>query len=183
MDNTNAIILPSDMTRINTCCFTGHRVIPQEQSPAVEETVRHAVRLLAACGFRYFVCGGAIGFDMLAERIIAEEAEKDGNIVLVLALPCRDQTGMWLKIGDGTALIREYMRLKAKAEHVIYVNDFYFDGCMKARNTFMVDNSSFCVAYYNGSPKSGSGQTFRMAQKAGLKIYNIADVIRQSDDQ
>ena len=174
MDNTNELILPAGMTRENTCCFTGHRTIPERDLAFVREKTVHAVRLLSSCGFRFFLCGGAVGFDMLAEDVIAEEAAKNSSVSLVLAIPCRNQTENWLKAGKGgTSAIREYMRLKAAAESVIYLHDFYFDGCMRERNQFMVDNSSFCVAYYNGSFRSGAGQTFRMAQKAGLKIYNI----------
>ena len=170
--------LPDGMTKLNSCCFTGHRSIPENELAEVTEKLHHAVRLLSSCGFSYFICGGALGFDMLAEQVILKEAENNGEIKLVLALPCRDQTGKWLKTGkNGTDLLREYMRLKAEAAAVIYVTDFYADGCMKERNQFMVDNSSFCVAYYNGSVRSGAGQTFRMAAKAGLKIYNIHDAI------
>ena len=173
--------LPEGMTRLNACCFTGHRTIPDELLDAVREKLRHAIRLLASCGFQYFVCGGALGFDMLAEQILLEEAENDGRIKLVLALPCRDQTGKWLKTGSGgTELLREYMRIKAAASAIIYVTDFYKDGCMRERNQFMVDNSSFCVAYYNGSVRSGAGQTYRMAVRGGLKIYNIHDAIAGS---
>ena len=170
--------LPDGMTRINSCCFTGHRTIPEDQLAAVTEKLHHAVRLLSSCGFLYFICGGALGFDMLAEQVLIEEAERNENIHLVLALPCRDQTGKWLKTGrNGTEILREYMRIKASASAVCYVTDFYTDGCMKERNRFMVDNSSFCVAYYNGSVRSGAGQTFRMAKKSGLKIYNIYDAL------
>ena len=58
------------------------------------------------------------------------------------------------------------------ADAVRYVNDFYFEGCMRERNRYMVEHSSFCVACFDGSLKSGAGQTYRLAQKAGLKIYN-----------
>ena len=182
MNTTCIKSLPDGMTRLNSCCFTGHRTIPADKLPDVTDKLRHAVRLLASCGFTYFICGGALGFDMLAEQVILEEAASNGNIKLVLALPCRDQTGKWLKTGkNGTDLLREYMRIKAEAYSVIYVTDFYTDGCMRERNQFMVDNSSFCVAYYNGSVRSGAGQTFRMAVRGGLKLYNISDVIRQSE--
>ena len=184
MDQTNEKGLPVGMTRLNTCCFTGHRAIPGDARDAIEEKLHHAVRLLASCGFRFFLCGGALGFDMLAEQVLIDEAKTDGNISLVLALPCRDQTGNWLKAGkNGTEALREYMRLKAEAAAVVYVNDFYTDGCMKERNRFMVDNSSFCVAYYNGSVRSGAGQTFRMAEKAGVKIYNIYDAISNDNNK
>ena len=181
MNDTNNNSLPSGMTRLNTCCFTGHRSLPDDCTEAIADKLRHAIKLLSVCGFRYFLCGGALGFDMLAEQVIAKEAEHNDDVKLVLALPCRDQTGKWLNMESGTESLKEYMRLKALAATVVYVNDFYSDGCMKERNQFMVDNSSFCVAYYNGSVRSGAGQTYRMAKKADLKIYNIYDALGEKN--
>lgn len=189
MNNTPNRLLPTDMCRDNTCCFTGHRKLPSRSIGDITDKLRHSIRILSSSGFRYYVCGGALGFDMLAEQILLDEAKTDAGIHLVLALPCRDQTNKWLSprvsgagISGGTdggnvGILRDYMAIKAAASAVYYVNDFYTDECMKERNRFMVDKSSFCVAYYNGSVRSGSGQTFRMAQKAGLKIYNIADAL------
>ena len=93
---------------------------------------------------------------------------------LILALPCRDQTGAWLRLPEEerSRNLREYQRLKGLADGICYVADFYFDGCMRERNRFMIERSSFCVACYDGRRAGGAGQTWRMAVKAGLKIYN-----------
>lgn len=174
MNDTIKSILPADTEPFNTCCFTGHRSIPDGLLPAVRGELSRVVRILWSSGFKYFLCGGALGFDMLAERAILELAERETGVNLILALPCRDQVRKWSGSSDS---LREYEEIRASARAVCYVNDFYFDGCMKERNRFMVDNSTFCVAYYNGSFRSGSGQTLRMAQRAGLKTYNIYDAL------
>lgn len=178
MNITQDQILPPDMLPDNTCCFTGHRKLPSDRIDDITNKLRHSIRILSSSGFKYYICGGALGFDMLAEQVLLDEAKTNTSIHLILALPCRDQTNKWLSpSGKEIGVLRDYMAIKAAANAVYYVNNFYTAECMKERNRFMVDKSSFCVAYYNGSIRSGSGQTFRMAKKAGLKIYNIADTL------
>lgn len=166
--------LPKGMTRDISCCFTGHRLIAADRLPTVAAEVERTIRILAENGYRYFICGGALGFDTLAAQLVLKLRD-ELNILLILALPCFNQTNAWLKMRDGAEHIREYQRIKGLAACVHYSSDFYADGCMRDRNQFMVDHASFCVAYYDGSPKSGAGQTFRMANKAGLGIYNVYD--------
>lgn len=167
--------LPADMTRENTCCFTGHRHIPKERTDEIRAGLLKIVKILSDNGFRYFVCGGALGFDTMAAQAVTESAQKGLDAKLVLALPCRDQTEKWLKMPDGEETIREYQRLKGLAKAIVYITELHTPNCMKERNQLMVDLSSFCIAFYNGSVRSGAGQTYRMAQKSGLSIYNLHD--------
>ena len=165
--------------RAEACCFTGHRSLPADRLDDIRETTRHVVRVLIHAGFRVFLCGGALGFDTLAEKVVLEMKEAEPEIKLLLALPCRDQTKAWMRLPRDMACsaLREYQRIKGLADGVCYVNPFYFDGCMRERNRFMIENSSFCVGYYAGTLKSGAGQTWRMAQKEGLKRYNVFDML------
>ncbi len=173
--------LPSDMSCMNSCCFTGHRVIPSEKLDYITADTERAVRILAEAGYRYFICGGALGYDTLAAQVVLKVAE-EYPIKLFLALPCRNQTEKWMNRKGGEESIREYQRLKALATGIHYVCDFYRDGCMKERNLWMVEHSSFCIAYYNGSPKSGAGQTYRLARDNGNVIYNVFDASVENDD-
>jgi uncharacterized phage-like protein YoqJ len=134
-----------------------------------EAAVREAVSL----GCHRFFAGGALGFDMLAEEILIRAARFNPAIKLVLALPCRNQTEVWMKGDDRLDDLRRYQQIKGRAEAIVYLADFYTDTCMRDRNQFMVDHSSCCVAYYNGFPRSGAGQTVRMAKKAGIPIHNV----------
>ena len=157
-----------------TCCFTGHRNLPPDRLPVIAEKTAHVLDVLIRAGFRWFIAGGALGYDTLAEQIVIEKRRDHPDIRLILALPCRDQTALWLRLPKDkrNECLREYQRLKGQADEIHYVNDFYFEGCMRERNLYMVERSSFCVACFDGSLKSGAGQTFRMARSAGLKIYN-----------
>lgn len=165
-------VLPSDMTIMNSCCFTGHRAIPAARYDEISADTERAVRILAETGYRYFICGGAMGYDTLAAQIVLKVAE-DYPIKLFLALPCRNQTEDWTNKKGGHEAVREYQRLKGLATGIHYIRDFYEDGCMKERNQWMADHSSFCIAYYNGSARSGSGQTVRMVKANKASVYNV----------
>ncbi len=176
-DSTDRSLLSGSLPgteREATCCFTGHRRLPPDRLPRIREKTSHVVDVLIRSGYRWFMAGGALGYDMLAEQIVADKRKENPDIRLILALPCRDQTGAWLRLPRDrrNECLREYQRLKGLADEVLYVNDFYFDGCMRERNLCMVSHSSFCVACFDGSFKSGAGQTYRLARKAGIKIYN-----------
>ena len=172
----DGISLPGTV-RSATCCFTCHRFIPPEKIAHVREKTSHVLDVLIRAGYCWFLAGGALGYDMLAERAVVGKRKEHPDIRLILALPCRDQTLAWLKMPRDRReeCLREYQELKGQADGIVYVNDFYFDGCMRERNRFMVERSSFCVACFDGSFRSGAGQTFRMARRAGLKIYNCWD--------
>ena len=53
------------------------------------------VRVLMENGFRYFACGGALGFDTFAATYICSLKQQGYDVKLVLMLPCRDQTAKW----------------------------------------------------------------------------------------
>jgi len=153
----------------NTCFFTGHRALPGDRIPEIALQTREQIYLHAANGYINFICGGAVGFDTVAAVQVAKVKAGGTPIRLVLALPCRDQTALW----KNTEMLRLYQRIKGTADDIIYVNDLFFDGCMKERNRFMVEASSACIAYFNGGRIGGTAQTLRMAEKKHITVTNI----------
>lgn len=58
--------------RQRTCCFTGHRAIPEKDLPDILERTEQAVRRLIEHGVVFFGVGGAIGYDTeTAKRTVA----------------------------------------------------------------------------------------------------------------
>lgn len=166
--------LPEDMTPENTCFFTGHRFLSEEQKRHMYPSLVRCILHMAEEGYLYFCNGGAMGFDLFCARTVAllrQEFKRD--VRLVMALPCRDQTARWLYGQNGLDNIRLYHAVKANAQAVVYMHDFYRDGCMKERNQFMVTHSSRCIACWNGSPRGGTAQTIRLTKEAGLPIWNM----------
>ncbi|MBQ7474725.1 MAG: DUF1273 family protein [Clostridia bacterium] len=161
------------MNRDATCCFTGHRRVPDGDLPALTAEIDILLRRLCERGVKNFICGGAVGFDTVAACRVAVAAKNDPGIRLILFLPCRDQTVMWKRARD----VALYQRLKGLASDVFYVADFYRDGIMLERNRQMADASSLCVAYYDGRGAGGTAYTVRYAVKRGLEVVNLFDKI------
>ena len=75
------------MTRENSCCFTGHRKIPADHADLIRISTERAISLLYRDGYRFFICGGALGFDTLAAQTVLCAAGRVRDIRLILALP------------------------------------------------------------------------------------------------
>lgn len=56
-----------------TCCFTGHREIPEDKSAYVEAMLRKAVDEAIEDGYTRFISGFAEGTDLMFAAIVAEE--------------------------------------------------------------------------------------------------------------
>ena len=171
---SDRLILPEDMRPDNTCFFTGHRFLSEEQKRFMYPSLVRCILHMAEEGYLYFCNGGAMGFDLFCARTVAllrQEFRRDVRLVMVL--PCRDQTARWLYGKSGPDNIRLYHAVKANAQAVVYMTDFYRDGCMKERNQYMVEHSGRCIACWNGSPKDGAAQTIRLTRQAGMPIWNV----------
>jgi len=78
-----------------TCCFTGHRMIPEWQKAALSTRLRVELRSLILNGYQYFGAGGALGFDTLAAEAVLSLKAEFPHIKLILVLPCKGQANHW----------------------------------------------------------------------------------------
>jgi len=151
-----------------TCCFTGHREIPERDYNRLKQKTKNAIIGLIEKGVIYFGAGGARGFDTIAAETVLELKNDYPQIKLILVLPCPDQTKGW-KEGD----IRKYNIIKENADKVVFTADHYFSGCMHVRNRHLVDNSGYCICYLT-KDSGGTAFTVNYAKTKGLEIYNIS---------
>jgi len=158
------------MEKEKSVCFTGHRVISAEDRPVVMSRLYSLMARFIGEGYEYFICGGAVGFDTLAAESVIGFKERFPHIKLVLALPCRDQTSKWESIDD----LASYKEILGQADSVVYMQDFYTDGCMHQRNRWMVDHAAVCVAFLK-QRRGGTLYTYNYAKKAGVELYNLND--------
>ena len=158
------------LIRENSCCFTGHRVIPGAERPALQERLREEILRLAGEGIDTFLAGGALGFDTMAAQEVLSLRETDlPDIHLVLVLPCLGQESRW-----GSDSIELYHSLIKQADEVIYTGDVYTEGCMHMRNRYLVNHSSRCLCYLKDI-RGGTAYTVRYAKTQGLQIVNLAE--------
>ena len=151
-----------------TCCFTGHRTVPVGEKAQIEGALLKAIAFLYTKGYRHFIAGGALGFDTMAANAVLSLKKRVKDITLTLILPCADQSDAWRSTDKVV-----YEAQKSAADEVICLSEKYYDGCMQKRNAEMVRRSAACIAYMT-KPRSGAGQTVRMAEKAGLWVINLA---------
>ena len=144
--------------------FTGHRSVPKDKEQEVRQQVRGKIRLLFSLGFRKFVSGMALGFDMLA----AEEVIKLKEVKLVAVVPYRGQSERWAPHQR-----ERYQRILSEVDEEVVLSEVYYNGCLLKRNDYMLAHASGIIAYYDGKPKGGTFYTCRKARLKGLDIINL----------
>lgn len=158
-----------------TCCFTGHRSqkLPwrfnelDERCLAMKANARKEILKAVENGYKTFISGMALGFDMICAEIVLELRKEYKDIKLICALPCKDQYKVWHEDQQ-----KRYKTLLKQANIVHYQYEKYQDGCMLERNDYMLNNSSMVIALFNGMP-GGTKYTLDQAKEKGLRIVVI----------
>ncbi|MBE5809516.1 MAG: DUF1273 domain-containing protein [Clostridiales bacterium] len=153
--------------REHTVCFTGHRVLGKTDDPALSQ-LTELLELLYTQGYRDFLCGGALGFDLYAAERVVELRRMHPDVRLIFCLPCADQSSKWKK-----ADCSHYERLLYASDETRVLSPRYYDGCMQARNAYMVDRSYLCVAYMSRL-HGGTLSTVRYAISQDVPVINLA---------
>lgn len=154
--------------REKTCCFTGHRAIPENQRAQVFARLLEEIEKKIQEGVLYFGAGGALGFDTLAELAVLSLKNKYPDVKLILVLPCPDQDKFWSE-GDKAV----FQSVVERADKVTYAERAYTKGCMHKRNRHLVDNSAHCICYLT-QKSGGTAYTINYAREQGLDVVNIA---------
>ncbi|MBR2823007.1 MAG: DUF1273 family protein [Clostridia bacterium] len=149
-------------------CFTGHRLIPEKDLPALSRALNAALADAYREGIRVFVSGGAMGFDLLAARAVLQMRASFPGARLVVAQPCPSQADRWAS-GDR----QRYRDILSRADQVIRVSPAYYEGCMQKRNRFMVERACRCLCYLRAC-RGGTWYTVSYAYDQGLSIRNLA---------
>ena len=152
----------------HTCCFTGHRIIPNAELPIIKQRLEFTMSKLINQGVVYYGCGGAIGFDTLAGLTVLDFKKKHTEVKLIMVLPCRNQDAHWSEKHRVA-----YQKLLRCADKIVCVSEQYHDSCMKKRNLHLVEHSGFCIAYLTRE-NSGTGQTVKLANERGLVVFHLS---------
>lgn len=159
-----------------TVCFTGHRSqkLPwgfnenDERCLRMKEKLRFEIIKAINRGYRTFISGMAIGFDMICAEVVLDLKKDYPNIEIVGALPCKTQDCRWSEKDR-----QRYRNLLTKLDRVRCIYDKYIGAeCMFERNRYMVNNSSLLIALFNGRG-GGTKSTIDYAKAQGLEIVII----------
>ncbi len=157
-----------DERKYSSCFFTGHRIISAKEAERLEKALDAAILELIDCGVTRFLAGGALGFDLLAEKAVLRAKEKH-KILLCLVLPCEKQDKNWRESQRA-----EFKYICDNADEIIYATKKYIPGCMHLRNRYLAENADVCVCYYNEGRSGGTAFTVGIAKERGTEIINLA---------
>ncbi len=165
--NEDAYDLRTRQNREHTVCFTGHRSIRKADEEALAR-LDALLEILYRQGYRDFLCGGAVGFDLLAAEHVIALRSRHADVRLIFCLPCADQSARW----NRADCIR-YERLLYLSDETRVLSPHYYEGCMQVRNAYMVDRSYLCVAFMQRL-RGGTLSTVRYALSQDVPVVNIA---------
>lgn len=146
-----------------TCCVTGHRDIPKGKISAVKAALRAEVLAAIADGYTHFISGFASGADLLFAEAVAD-LKAAYSITLEADIPYLSRMFTYDE---------EFGRRIKQCDKVEILTDYYYDGCLMARNRYMVDHSSRVIAVYDGRAGGGTAATLRYARESRCAIRMI----------
>ncbi len=160
----------------NTCCFTGHRPqnLPfgfneeEDSCKKLKAMLLNSIMLLITqYGVDHFISGMALGVDMYAAEIVLELKKTYPHIKLEAAIPFEEQSVKWSE-----PFRDRYYDILSKCDKESMLQYHYTSDCMQKRNKYMVDNSDYIIAVWDGKP-SGTGNTVKYAKQKNKKILII----------
>lgn len=153
-------------------CFTGHRNSPN--TPEMRFYIKNLLEgFIVLDGADTFYAGGAKGWDNDCSDIVLEMKKEYPHIKLCLVLPYPEniQTSGWTDSEK-----EQYRRIVSQASNVELCSEIRMSNSEKIRNMRLVERADCCVCYLNPKRnRSGTYQTYKMAQKKGIEIHNLYD--------
>ena len=149
--------------RSHTAAFTGHRTYRGEAAQALAALLGD----LHAEGYRRFLCGMALGFDMAAAEAVLALRAAPPEVRLVCVVPFAGQDRRFPAVEQ-----ERYRRILEAADETVVLRDDYRPDCYARRNDCLTDGASAVVAWYDGS-SGGTHYTVRRARRLGLRVLNL----------
>jgi len=156
-----------------SCCFSGHRKVHFDMDTSymgdiMQDALKAAIIAAIAEGYKTFLSGMAMGFDIIAaETVLKLKYDHGQDISLLCILPFRGQE---LKFSQKWRTRHELVL--RNADKINALNEQYVTGCYYERNRYLVDHSSRLICLY-GEKSGGTKHTFNYAEKSGIRIVNL----------
>ena len=75
--------------------FSGHRLVPRVLRKQVKNLLVKEIENAYNMGYRYFLCGMAMGFDLMAAEAALSLKSRLKELKLIAVIPHPDQTKLW----------------------------------------------------------------------------------------
>ena len=109
----------------------------------------------------------AVGFDTESAEVALALRKELSGLRVVAIVPFEG-----MQRGFSEEWRSRFERIVAEADEVITLATHYSVEVYSVRNNFLVDNSSACIAYFDGS-KGGTAYTVKKAVKGLLRLINL----------
>lgn len=161
-------------TQTITCAFSGHRTLGGAESEAcLRAEIRRAVGEVQARGYTRFLCGMAMGFDVLAGEVVLELRRAHPELQLVAVVPFEGQEGRF-----PLSWRLRYRALLAGADDVVVLGGDFSRSAYLLRNRYLARHASAMIAYCRHG-RSGTAQAVRLALEGGLEVLKIGEITGQ----
>ena len=158
------------MNKEQTLFFTGHRDVYRAEGSEAFGILCATLLPFIEKGYKFFISGGALGFDTMAAEAVIRLRSEFPEIKLILMLPCKSQSASW-----SAWQIKKHKEILRAADEIIYTSEEYSRECMFVRDRAMADASSICIAYCSKT-RGGTAYTVSYALKNGIAVTNLANV-------
>lgn len=150
-------------------CFTGHRTISHNKLQAVKENLHTTIIELYKEGHRTFLCGMAIGFDLLAAEILIDLKVTYKDIIIIACIPFIGQERRFSPTDQ-----ERYNKVVQEADSKIIIAQTFSKQSYILRNLYMLEHSSIVIAYFDTNiKKGGTFFTYNKALTMGKEVRNI----------
>lgn len=165
-----------NIVKEKTCCFSGYRPHKfnfqlrknEPQYIKLENNILDAIITSIEQGYDTFLCGGAMGFDLLCGEMVLLLRERFPYIKLICVIPYNGQSK-----GFPVEWKERYDYVTEHCDRIYNVSRDYTKGCFNIRNFEMIHSSSRLITYFTGRP-GGTANTMAIAQREKLNIINTA---------
>ncbi len=162
-----------------TACFTGHRKIresyynttnPTPEWAQMKNYLGQIVGAFIDNGVRTFISGMAIGVDTVAAEAVLGMIPVKGNVAtLTAAIPFPSQPSRWIQAAKDN-----YYRILSQCHNQVVVSeDPYTPWKMHTRDRYMVDNSHYVIAVWDGRKGGGTYYTVNYAAEQKKTIFVV----------
>lgn len=158
------------------CCFTGQRIIAEEELENVENAIYAEVISAIESGYQHFISGLAVGSDLIFAQTISQAIKEDSTIHLHAALPNRARERALMKTPETRELL-------ALCDDIYVAAEGSHSGMYVRRNTYMVERSQRVIALYDGREIGGTAFTVRLAKKLNRDLYVIPYPFQMVEDE
>lgn len=152
----------------STAAFTGHRYLPYGMQDSIKAKVEKAIRERYFFGRYDYLCGMALGFDLLATEVVLSLKSALPSIRLIAVIPFRNQCERWNEADK-----ERYQRILEQADRIIVLSEHYYDGCYLRRNDFMLNSTDTLIAYWDEHSVGGTFYTVNKAKAKDKRIVNV----------